>query len=163
MQAALRSLNGATFRPTNWQHKDKELLDSPFCIGDSVRVSKHEYPKLVFIQRQRQSLFGGNNDVVFSLNGYHQETKASIEDPKLRTSSASLTIWPIIWENDDIFSLNGYHLKQNSPFLSFLGERKTKQCTFWANDVRCDPRILKRCHFPTYIAVGWKLGMFGFS
>ena len=65
---------------------------------------------------------------------------------------------------------NGWHfqpewlpLKQKSPFLRFLGERNTEQCTFGADNVRPDPRILKRCHFPTYIAVGWKLGMFGFS
>ena len=69
----------------------------------------------------------------------------------------------IIWEKDDIFSLNGCPLKQKSSFLSFLDGRKTKQCTFWANNVQPDPRILKRCHFPTYISVGWKLGMFGFS
>ena len=48
MRPAPRSLNGATFLPTNWYDKDKEHLDSPFCIGDSVRVSKHECPKVVF-------------------------------------------------------------------------------------------------------------------
>ena len=31
------------------------------------------------------------HDVVFSLNGYLQETKAAIEDPKLITSTASST------------------------------------------------------------------------
>ena len=35
--------------------------------------------------------FWGKNDVVFSLNGYSQDTKAAVEDPKLRTSSASST------------------------------------------------------------------------
>ena len=56
-------------------------ISNILSMADEVTISKHEYPKVLFTWRW--SLFLGNNDVVFSLNGYPQETKVAVEDPKL--------------------------------------------------------------------------------
>ena len=142
MWPAPRSLNGATFLPTNWQDRDKEHLDSPFCIGDSFRVSKHKCPKVVFTWRQ--SLFWGNNDVVFSLNGYLQETKAAIEDPKLITSTASST-GPGMNGPPKLFNKRPSQLNVNVPggfhtLQDFAPFGQNDDITlFWANYMLPDP------------------------
>ena len=57
--------------------ENRTEISNILSMADEVTISKHEYPKVLFTWRW--SLFLGNNDVVFSLNGYPQETKATVE------------------------------------------------------------------------------------